>query len=68
MKKVTYEIPSIHCMHCVHTIKMELGELAGVSSVDGDAAAKNITVEFDAPATEPAIEKLLEEINYPVAK
>lgn len=68
MKKVTYDVPAINCMHCVHTIKMELNEMVGVSSVEADAATKKVVVEFDAPANEAAIEKLLAEINYPVKK
>ena len=68
MKTIIYKIPSINCMHCVHSIKMELSQMDGVQSVEGDAATKNITVVFDAPADETAIEKLLEEINYPAEK
>lgn len=68
MKKVTYEIPAIHCMHCVHTIKMELGELPGVTSVEGDASTKTVVVEFEEPADETKIEGLLKEINYPAKK
>jgi copper chaperone CopZ len=66
MKKVTYEIPAIHCMHCVHTIKMELGELPGVTSVEGDASTKTVVVEYEEPVDEIKIESLLKEINYPV--
>lgn len=68
MEKVTYEIPAIHCMHCVHTIKMELVELPGVQSVEGDAGSKKITIQYESPANEEGIQKLLDEINYPVAK
>jgi Cu+-exporting ATPase len=68
MKKVTYDVPAIHCMHCVHTIKMEVSALEGVKSVEADANTKKVTIEFDSPADETAIENLLEEINYPVAK
>lgn len=68
MKKVTYEIPGIHCMHCVHTIKMELGEFPGVTSVDADASTKIVVVGYEEPADEPKIESLLKEINYPVKK
>lgn len=68
MKKVTYEIPGIHCMHCVHTIKMELGELPGVTSVEADAQTKIVVVGYEEPADEPKIESLLKEINYPVKK
>lgn len=68
MKKVTYEVPAIHCMHCVHTIKTELSEIPGVLSVDADASTRKVVVDFDEPADESQIEELLEEINYPVKK
>jgi copper chaperone len=34
MTTVTYEVPNISCGHCVHTIEMELGDLAGVRTVN----------------------------------
>ena len=68
MKKVTYEIPAINCMHCVHTIKMELEELPGVTSVEADANTKKVVVGYEEPADEIKIEGLLKEINYPVKK
>jgi len=58
-------VPNISCGHCVMSIKNELSEMKGVSSVSGDPATKKITVAFDAPATEEAIRKTLAEINYP---
>lgn len=67
MKTVTYSIPNISCGHCVHTIKNELGELAGVKTVDADQMFKTATITFDLPATEEKIKSLLAEINYPVA-
>ena len=65
MTTVTYSIPNISCGHCVHTIKTELGELPGVTSVDANAQTKQATVIFEPPATEEAIKALLLEINYP---
>ena len=65
MKTVTYTIPNISCNHCVHTIKMEVGDLAGVQSVDADVASKQATFTFEAPATEEKIKETLAEINYP---
>jgi copper chaperone len=65
MTTVTYTIPNISCMHCVHTIKTEVGELAGVESVEADPNTKQATIVFDPPATESAIKNLLAEINYP---
>ena len=67
MSTVTYSVPSIHCMHCVHTIQSELSELDGVKSVKADAVTKKVEIAFEPPADEAAIQKLLKEINYPVA-
>ena len=65
MTNITYTIPNINCNHCVHTIKMEVSEIAGVESVDGDPNTQKVTVTFDSPATEEKIISVLTEINYP---
>ncbi len=57
-------IPRISCKHCAHTIQMELMELTGVKSVQVDVEHKRITVVYDPPASEKAIQALLVEINY----
>jgi copper chaperone CopZ len=67
MERKTLSVPTITCGHCVMTIKRELGEVKGVSRVEGDPGAKTITVEWDAPATLEAIKSNLREINYPAA-
>ena len=67
MTTVTYSIPNIHCTHCVHTIKMEVGDLVGVKSVEANENTRQATIVFDAPATEESIKNLLAEINYPAA-
>ena len=63
--KKNFSIPNISCGHCVNAIKKELGDMSGVSRVDGDPAAKSIEVVWDAPATEEKILSALREINYP---
>lgn len=68
MNTKTYQVPAINCVHCVHTIKNELSELEGVKYVDGKFEEKQITVTFEEPANEQKIEKLLDEIGYPVTK
>lgn len=65
MSNVTYEVPNISCGHCVHTIKTELGDLAGVKSVDASPETRQVMVEFEPPADEEKIVALLTEINYP---
>jgi copper chaperone len=67
MEKTTLSIPNISCHHCVMSIKNELGEIRGVSKVEGDPGAKEITVEWEAPATLETIKATLKEINYPAA-
>jgi hypothetical protein len=47
------------------SIKNELGDLEGVSAVDGDPDLKSMTVAWEAPATLEIIKAQLREINYP---
>lgn len=65
MEKKVFNIPNISCHHCVMSIKNELLDKEGVNSVSGDPETKNITVEWDAPISEPQIRQVLKEINYP---
>jgi len=65
MEKKLLSVPNISCGHCVMTIKNELGEIEGVSKVDGDPGKKEITVEWDSPATLEKIKAALKEINFP---
>lgn len=66
MKTVTYNIPNISCGHCVYTIKMEVGDIVGVQSVEASANNKTATITFDDPASEEIIKELLTVINYPI--
>ncbi len=68
METKTLSIPNISCGHCVMTIKKELGEVEGVSKVEGDPESKSITLEWDAPATLGKIKDTLREINYPASE
>ena len=68
MTSKTFNVPNISCGHCVMTIKRELTELEGIASVEADAGTKNVTVEWDAPATWDSIKSLLNEINYPAVE
>jgi copper chaperone CopZ len=67
MESRKFSIPNISCHHCVMNIKRELGEVKGVTQVEGDPKAKEITVTWDAPATLDQIKATLKEINYPAA-
>jgi len=65
MSEKTFTVPNISCGHCVHSIKMEVGEIAGVEQVEADQESKRVTVVWDEPATWEKIQQTLEEINYP---
>lgn len=65
MEKQTLTVPNITCGHCVMSIKNELGELEGITKVDGDPENKSITVEWKSPVTLDKIKDTLKEINYP---
>lgn len=65
MSEKKFHIPNITCGHCVRTIQNELMEIAGVKQVSGDPAEKSVAVEWESPANEDAIRKILKEINYP---
>lgn len=65
MSSKTFTVPAIHCGHCTHTIEMELGELPGVTLVKAEQENRQVTVEWQEPATWNQIEAVLQEINYP---
>lgn len=69
MATKTVNVPNISCGHCVKTIEREVGELAGVASVQAEEASKTVTVEWDDAVTGwEAIRDLMTEINYPPAE
>ena len=58
-------VPNISCGHCVSAIEAELAETEGVTSVKADTETKNVTVQWEAPASIERIRATLTEINYP---
>lgn len=66
MPTVIYTIPNISCHHCVHTIQSELSEVEGVKKVIAEVESKTAQIDFEEPATEEILKKVLAEINYPV--
>ena len=65
MQNKTFTVPNISCGHCVHTVEMEVGEIPGVNSVKAVQDSKQVTVQWDTPATWEQIRATLQEINYP---
>jgi copper chaperone CopZ len=69
VERTTLVSPSISCEHCIAAIKRAVERLEGVSSVEGDAASKTVTVSYDPSRVAlPAIEKIMADEGYPAAK
>ena len=67
METRTFEVPNIGCDACISQIKAKLGQLAGVTQVEGDRATRIITVQWQEPSSWPLIKHRLIEIDYPPA-
>ena len=65
MSEKTVHIPDISCGHCLATVKREISEMDGVTSVEGDVDSKNVSISWQAPADWERIEAMLTEIGYP---
>jgi copper chaperone len=64
MSTATYTVQGMTCGHCVSSVKEEVGEVAGVSSVEVDLASGLLTVESPDPIDEAAIRAAVEEAGY----
>lgn len=68
MKKKTFIVPNIGCDGCVRTIKTELSEVEGVSSVDATVDTKQVTIVYNDAATWEKVLSTLKEIDYAPAE
>ncbi|WP_433438444.1 heavy-metal-associated domain-containing protein [Nonomuraea sp. CA-141351] len=67
MATATYTVKGMTCGHCVSSVKEEVSEVAGVTSVEVDLAGGLLTVESDSPLDTAAIVAAVEEAGYEVA-
>ena len=65
MESKTVNIPDISCGHCLAAVKREAGEVAGVKSVEGDVDTKQVTIQWEAPATWDQVVAALKDAGYP---
>jgi copper chaperone CopZ len=64
MEAKTFVVPNIGCDGCVRTVENEVKDIAGVQSVSGDVDSKQVTVQWDTPASWDQIKSTLTEIDY----
>jgi DNA-binding FrmR family transcriptional regulator/copper chaperone CopZ len=65
MTTKTFSVPNISCGGCANTIERKVGQLAGVTGVRAVPTTKQVTVNWEEPATWEKIQGALQEINYP---
>ncbi|GAA4549628.1 heavy-metal-associated domain-containing protein [Amycolatopsis samaneae] len=64
MTEATYTVEGMTCAHCASSVREEVGELAGVASVDVDVATGFVKVTSEAPLTRDEIEAAVSEAGY----
>ncbi|MEU8251321.1 heavy metal-associated domain-containing protein [Nonomuraea sp. NPDC048916] len=62
----TYVVEGMTCGHCVSSVKEEVGEVEGVTSVEVDLAGGLLTVGGDGPVDPAKITAAVEKAGYKV--
>ena len=65
MAQTTFSVPGISCGRCKEALEGAVGELADVTRVDVDVAAKTVRVHGN--ATDAAVRAAIDEAGYDVA-
>ncbi|MFI6766775.1 heavy-metal-associated domain-containing protein [Streptomyces sp. NPDC050355] len=63
----TYKVTGMTCGHCEGAVSSEIGEIAGVSSVQAVAATGLVTVTSKNPLDEEAVRAAVDEAGYEFA-
>ena len=63
----TYRVPGISCDHCKAAIEAAVGEVAGVSSVTVDVAAKSVAVVSADTVAAGDLVAAIDEAGYDIA-
>lgn len=66
MSTATYTVVGMTCSHCVASVTEEVGNVAGVTSVDVDLATGRLTVDSDEPIAADQIRAAVVEAGYSV--
>ena len=62
--RANYTVTGMTCGHCEASVKEEIGEVAGVTSVEVDRANELVTVVSDEPIDPAAVIAAVEEAGY----
>ena len=67
METKVYSALDIECDGCANAIRKAVGKVEGVQSVQVNVDHKEVSVTFDAPATESQVVGALDNAGFPVA-
>ncbi|MFD4369241.1 heavy-metal-associated domain-containing protein [Rhodococcus sp. NPDC058521] len=64
MATTTVTVTGMTCQHCVSSVKEEVGEIAGVTSVNVDLESGRVDIESEAPLEKSAVSEAVQEAGY----
>ena len=67
MNTTTVTVTGMTCGHCAASVREEIGEIAGVQTVEVDVASGVVTIASDTPVDTSAIKNAVEEAGYQLA-
>lgn len=66
MRYMSYSVPGVSCEHCRRAITAEVGQVAGVDSVEVDLERKLVVVSGEA-VSDDAVRTAIDEAGYDIA-
>lgn len=66
-EQTTWTVTGMTCGHCETSVREEIGELAGVSSVEASHETGRVVVTSDGPLDPAAVAAAVEEAGYRLA-
>lgn len=66
-EQTTWTVTGMTCGHCEASVREEIGELAGVSSVEASHETGRVVVTSDGPLDPAAVAAAVEEAGYRLA-
>lgn len=67
MATTTVTVTGMTCQHCVSSVKEEVGEIAGVTSVNVDLESGRVDIESEVPLEKSVVSEAVQEAGYQLA-
>ena len=67
MSTETYSVTGMTCEHCIRAVSAEVGAVPGVTAVDVDLTAGEVTISSEQPVSVASIREAVEEAGYSLA-